>query len=307
VSPLITILIPSYERPAYLRRALDSISIQRFRDFEVIVTDDSASDSVEKFISASNYDFPIQYIRNHPPQGTPRNWTAGLAIASGAWIKILHDDDWFSTSDALGKYSNRISENVDLVFSGYYAVFEESGKRVDRTITEHRFQKIQQDPFLLCASNRIGPPSVMLFRRDLSVHFDPSLKWIVDWEGYIRMLLTHRAGYVSDPLICMSYNTTQVTKSCLGNPAIEVPEYLTFYAKHGARARRGVILYDAWWRLIRNLSIRSIGQLEAYASGKQMPDFLKRIVLHQRLLPLRFWRIGVLSKFGMFISYLMNR
>ena len=46
-SPLISICIPAYKRIDYLQKLLDSISIQTFKDYEVIVTDDSPDESVE--------------------------------------------------------------------------------------------------------------------------------------------------------------------------------------------------------------------------------------------------------------------
>ena len=307
MNPLISILIPAYERPDYLRRSLDQIAQQRFTDFEVIITDDSSSDSVEAFIRTHAYRFPIQYRRNRPALGTPRNWTAGIDLAKGEWIKILHDDDWLSDPDALTHYVNQIQPDVDLIFGGYEAVYEATGRREDRTITQAQFRRLTQDPHRLFASNLIGPPSVLMYRKTVREQFDPLLKWIVDWEGYIRLLQIHRAVYIDRVVICMSYNSTQVTQSCLGNPNIEIPEALIYYEKYGDQTRSSWITYDAWWRLIRNLSIRSVSELEQYASGASLPAFLKQVVRHQRLLPLACWKIGVISKIGMFISYNFNR
>lgn len=304
---LVSILIPAFERPDYLRRSLKQIALQSFRDFEVIVTDDSATDAIESFLREQTFDFPIRYRHNSPAKGTPLNWTSGIDLAAGEWIKILHDDDWLARPDSLDEYVRAIRPEIDLIFSGYEAVFEETGHREDRTISKHAFDEITRNPYKLFASNRIGPPSVLMFRRGMTEHFDPQLKWIVDWEGYIRMLQQHGAVYVDRPLICMSYNATQVTKSCLGNPAVEIPEALIFYAKHGEKTRSSWVTYDAWWRLMRNLSIRSEAELIRFAAGRPAPPFLLRLLKHQLLLPLAFWRIGVLSKFGMFLSYFVNR
>ncbi|MFM7672889.1 MAG: glycosyltransferase family 2 protein [Bacteroidota bacterium] len=305
--PLISILIPTYERPDYLRRSLDQLALQRFTDFEVIITDDSASNAVEAFMGSHSYAFPIRYRRNHPALGTPRNWTSGMDLATGDWIKILHDDDWLSSPDSLAQYADAIRPELDLIFAGYQAVYEETDKKEVRVLRPDQFKRICSDPYRLFAGNLIGPPSVLMFRRTMDVSFDPALKWIVDWEGYIRMLQKHRAGYIGQPLICMSYNATQVTQSCFGNPAVEIPESLLFYQKHGDRTRCSWLTYDAWWRMIRNLSIRSVAELNQYAGEMSVPAFLKRIVRHQQLLPPACWKFGVLSKIGMFISYNFNR
>lgn len=305
--PLLSILIPAYNRPDYLKRSLDQIALQRFTDFEVIVTDDSTTESVSDFLATAGYAFPIRYRRNQPALGTPRNWTAGLDLSAGQWIKILHDDDWLSDPDSLTHYANAIRPEVDLVFGGYEAVYEIDGRREHRTITQGQFHRLTRNPYRLFAGNLIGPPSVLMYRRTVAEQFDPQLKWIVDWEGYIRMLQQHSAVYIDRVLVCMSYNPTQVTQSCFGNPSIEIPEALYFYMKHGDQTRASWITYDAWWRLIRNLSIRSTAALQSYAAGAPVPAFLKRVIRHQGLLPPGCWKIGVFSKMGMFISYIFNR
>lgn len=307
MNPLISILIPTYERPDYLRRSLDHLAGQTFSDFEVIVTDDSASDSIEALLRNHSYKFPIQYRRNRPALGTPRNWTGGIDLARGEWIKILHDDDWLANPESLAHFAQAIRPEVELIFGGYEAVYEDSGLRENRTLSQHQFERLAKDPHRLFASNQIGPPSVLMYRRTITEGFDPQLKWIVDWEGYIRLLQKYRAAYIDRVVVCMSYNATQVTQSCFGNPNIEIPEALIYYQKHGDHSRSSWITYDAWWRLIRNLSIRSEAELKQYAQGAPLPAFLLRIVRHQQVLPARCWKLGALSKVGMYLSFIFNR
>ena len=64
----ISICIPAYKRIDFLKRLLDSIAIQSFRDFEVIVTDDSPSDEVELFCKLYNKRFVLYYYKNEEEQ-----------------------------------------------------------------------------------------------------------------------------------------------------------------------------------------------------------------------------------------------
>ena len=43
----------------------------------------------------------IRYFKNADQLGTPENWNEGLRKASGDWIKIMHDDDWFTGPESL--------------------------------------------------------------------------------------------------------------------------------------------------------------------------------------------------------------
>jgi glycosyltransferase involved in cell wall biosynthesis len=304
---LISILIPTFNRLDYLRRSLQSIGQQDFRDFEVIISDDSTTDDIEKFINSTSFSFTLFYRRNYPIIGTPRNWTAGLDLASGDWIKILHDDDWLYDRDSLQLYVNAIHSNVDLIFGGFKTVFEDGGNERSHLISDRYFTRIVRTPNLLFTKNVLGPPSTFMYRRTMEEGFDSRLKWIVDWEGYIRMIQRYQAVFVNSILVCVSYNASQVTRSCKNIPEIEIPETLIFYQKQGFQTRSSLLLYDAWWRLIRNLNIRSALELTTYADGNDVPSFLFKVVDHQQWIPVSWWKFGLISKTGMLISYILNR
>ena len=304
---LISICIPAYERPALLKRLLDSIAKQVFKDFEVIITDDSSTRDNEELLFNTPYKFSIHYQRNTRPLGTPANWLEGIKHASGQWIKIMHDDDWFTNQYALENFAAQLDEGADVLFSGYYSHDERSNQIKNKTISLPLFQSIKKDPYRLFANNFIGPPSVVLFRRSMQELYDPNLKWLVDLEAYVRMLRRYSCRYISLPLITMSYNDSQVTNSCFRNPEVEVPEALFFYKKHGSACIRSIQSYDGWWRLMRNLELREESTLRTYAAGYSVPAFLLQIVRFQKRFPISLLRKGVFSKLLMFVSYQFNR
>lgn len=305
--PLISICIPAYKRVDYLKRLLDSIEMQTFRRFEVIITDDSPDQIISDFIGVQNYNYSCRYFKNQPAKGTPLNWMEGMKYAKGDWIKIIHDDDWLTDQNSLQKYAEAISESVDCIFSGYIAHFEDSNTQVDKTISKRTFNKILEHPYYLFASNKIGPPSVLLFRKNIQEIYDSNLKWLVDLEAYIRMMNKYHCIYINSPLVTMSYNETQVTNNCFRNPYVEIREALIFYHKHGEVSHQRLIVYDAWWRLIRNLGIRNTADLLKYSSGYSIPGFLIRILNFQKFIALKMLKISILSKVLMLISFFLNR
>ena len=56
---------------------------------------------VEKYLNSSVFKFKIQYFKNKTSLGSPLNWLAAISHAKGDWIKIMHDDDYFSSIDSL--------------------------------------------------------------------------------------------------------------------------------------------------------------------------------------------------------------
>ena len=114
--PFISICIPVYKRVRYLRRLMDSIAEQDFRDFEVVVTDDSPNEEVGELCRSYAEKFSLKYHRNNFPLGTPENWNEAIRQAGGAWIKLMHDDDWFSAATSLQEFKNAIEANPEAGF-----------------------------------------------------------------------------------------------------------------------------------------------------------------------------------------------
>jgi glycosyltransferase involved in cell wall biosynthesis len=305
-SPYISICIPAYKRLDFLKRLLNSISIQNFRPFEVIITDDSPDDIIASYVRNEKFSFPVRYYKNSSPKGTPLNWMEGIQYAKGEWIKIIHDDDWLTDANSLQYFADAASENTDCVFCGYHAYFENTRKSINKTISQKEFQRIYKHPYYLFASNDLGPPSVVMFRKSVNELYDPALKWLVDIEGYVRMMQKYRCVYIDKALITMSYNDTQVTNECFRNPAIEIREALFYYQKNGSICHRRMVCYDAWWRLLRNLGIRSLPEIKVYAGDLAVPLFLQDIVSLQRRIPLNLLKIGLISKLFMFLTYSLN-
>lgn len=303
----ISICIPAYKRTHFLERLLTSITNQTYKNYEVIVTDDSDDNSVRDLCERFSGTIALLYYKNPTPLGTPKNWMAAIEKATGQWIKLIHDDDWFAEPDSLQQYADATSDNnVRFIFSGYNAFYEATHTYVNKTISQATFHKIKKNPLLLFANNLIGPPSVLMFHNEVTEYYDTNLKWLVDLEYYVSVLEKENALYVSKPLVNMSYNDTQVTTFCFGNPEIEIPEALYMYHKHTSAWTKHIMVYDAWWRLMRNTGIRSVSKLKEYAGAYPIPKFLSKIVKHQLLFPGKVLKFGIVSKAVMLVSYLIN-
>lgn len=300
---LISICIPVYNRLNYLKRLLHSIEQQSFKDFEVIITDDSTTLEIELFFKKETFPFSIQYIKNNPAKGTPLNWMEGIKYAKGNWIKIMHDDDWFSHPNALQSFATSTTTSVDCIFSGYHTFYESDDSQKNNTISINKFNRLINYPYILFAKNVIGPPSVLLFKKEMQELFDPQLKWLVDIEAYIRMMKHYKCAYIAQPLIIMSNNDSQVTNDCFRNKDVEVKEALIYYKKHGEIVASKMMAYDAWWRMLRNLNIRSEEELIQCAKGEDIPMFLKRLLFFQKKIPLAFLKNGLISKLMMAFSF----
>ena len=91
-SPTVTVVVPAYQRLRYLQEALRSAIGQTYADFELIVSDDGASDEIADYI-ASLGDPRLRYRRNQHNLGIAMNNLAAFSEARGKYIASLHDDD----------------------------------------------------------------------------------------------------------------------------------------------------------------------------------------------------------------------
>ncbi len=305
--PLISICIPAYERVDFLRRLLDSIKIQTFRRFEVIITDDSTSSNIQTFIESYNSNFQIQYYRNTPSLGSANNMHEGFKYANSNWIKIIHDDDWLASPNTLQSYADAIAPELLFIFSGYNSYFENTGRFNDETISQKKFQQLVKKPSLIFAKNTLGPPSVLMIHKSVEEFYDSQLKWFVDVEYFFRILPYRKAKYIDSALINVSYNDSQITNYTKTNPAVIIPESLYILNKHPESAIAKVLAYDSWWRAFRNIGISSIKEVERYSNGIPIPSVVRNILTIQRITPKKIIKTGLFSKILMYISYIINK
>lgn len=302
--PLISICIPAYKRVDQLNRLLLSISNQTFTDFEVIITDDSPDDSVTRLCETYAEKIPLRYYKNSVALGTPENWNEGIRKATGRWIKLMHDDDWFLHNDSLSKFASATVEaKGKLIFSGFKNIKgnENDGEKIK--LSSIRKFLLKQNPVSILSKNCIGPPSVTLFERLPLMEFDKNLKWLVDMEFYIRQLKEKSIFYINEPLIGIGISNSQVTASSSMNPKVEIPEHLYLLKKLGIKALDNVPFYDAYWRLFRNLRIYDISTIKEIATSIPLPKSLITIINFQKSIPSSLLNIGPFSKLLMLLCY----
>ena len=305
--PLVSICIPAYKRVEFLKRLLESISIQSFKDFEVIITDDSPTNEVYELSQAYKDKFALFYFKNAVAVGTPANWNEAIRHAKGEWIKIMHDDDWFSSPESLEIFVEHIHNGCKLIFSGYTRIYETKTKPAEKMVWSSSYKKaIAKNPEILFANNLIGPPSVTFIHRSASETYDKKLKWRVDIDFYIRVLKQEgKYIYINKSLINVGMSETQVTQASINDPKVELPEGWIFLKKHGIKPLRNIWIYDAWWRLFRNMNIKTEKQLVSYVN-ENWPMVIVKMTKDIGRIPAVLVRGGITSKIFMGLSYLKN-
>ena len=305
--PSISICVPAYKRTDYLSRLLDSVALQTYKNFEVIITDDSPDSSIEELCKSYAGQFELHYFKNSTNLNTPENWNEAVRKSKYEWIKIIHDDDWFADKDSLLNYAEAISAqpNIDFFFSAYTNVYE--GTNIKNQIYLSPFWKylINGNIETLISRNVIGPPSVTLYRKN-NIAYDRSMKYVVDIDFYCQYCNNRSWAYIDQPLINVGINEAQVTKYTYGVADVQLRESLLMLEKKDVLIFRNIIVYDGWWRLFRNFDIKKPEDIINIGYNKAIPSVLTNMISLQSLIPFRLLKIGLISKAVMCFSYLQS-
>lgn len=226
---LISICIPAYNHPHLLKRCLQSIIYQKYRNFEVIVTDDSRHDLLKIVVEEFNDD-RIKYFKNLQPLGSPQNWNYCISKAIGSVIKILHHDDWFYDQDCLSGFIEIFEKNPDIhfVFSQCYNITPLAKKLFAHS--RSTFKYVIKYPELLLFANWIGAPSNIAVSKNVvsNIQFDKNSSWYVDVIYYIDVLKTYKnISYIEFPLVNITSGShLQVTNTTPGIQKFEEALYV---------------------------------------------------------------------------------
>ncbi|MBI5141408.1 MAG: glycosyltransferase [Nitrospirae bacterium] len=112
--PLISIVIPTYNRALLLRRALQSVLEQTIVEWEVLVVDNHSNDDTDDVVMGFN-DPRIRLLKIHNNGIIAASRNLGINEACGKWVAFLDSDDWW-TPVKLEVSLNALSEGNDIVY-----------------------------------------------------------------------------------------------------------------------------------------------------------------------------------------------
>ncbi|HXI55926.1 MAG TPA: glycosyltransferase [Polyangia bacterium] len=198
--PLVSVIMPTFNRPDFLKRALDSLTQQTFTDFEVVVINDAGA-PVEALLDRYAGRLSVTYVRQARNRDRAAARNAGISVARGQYIAYLDDDDCYlpehlaTLIEALrdGKHQVAYSEAV-LVSEqktdgqGHYTA---GGQIMRMSLPFHRDRLLVYNdiPILCLMHHRSCLAEVGGFDEAMGTH--------EDWDLLIR--LAHRFEFVQVP------------------------------------------------------------------------------------------------------------
>ncbi|MDA7771006.1 glycosyltransferase [Candidatus Pelagibacter sp.] len=162
MKPLISVIIPTYQRSDKLKIAIQSVLAQTFVNFEVLIMDDGSEDGTRDIVNSfKDHRIFYSWQKNTGGPASPRN--NGIKIAKGEWIALLDDDDAWA-ENKLDEVSRQINNKNDLIYHDYSKVFTERNSQ--KELIKSKYLKNPKIIDLILNGNVIGVSTVVV-RKEL--------------------------------------------------------------------------------------------------------------------------------------------
>ncbi len=133
--PLISIIVPIYNVEKYLRPCLESIRVQTFKDFEVVLVDDGSTDNSGLICDEYAQKDKRFVVVHKPNEGTAKARITAFEHSKGEYITFIDSDDYVSPVYLEKLISPILEEGVDMVSCNYYDVEAHNQKETARKLT----------------------------------------------------------------------------------------------------------------------------------------------------------------------------
>lgn len=224
-SPLVSVIIPSFNHERYIEATLQSVANQTYENIQLIVIDDTSSDETvqlaARWLSEREGRFSSSIlIKNRKNLGADKTINKGILEARGEYVAILNSDDLFMPTRLTQLVGALVTSGRDVAFSKVIAIDD-----CDTMISPHRLPKVLQGVFDeadRCAENypAIGFGFIekniaistgnLVIRRNLfeKIGYFRCLKYIHDWDFILRSILVSEPVYVPEELYSYRIHNT---------------------------------------------------------------------------------------------------
>ncbi len=259
--PLVSVIIPTYNRAHLLPRAITSVLSQTLKDFELIIVDDGSTDNTREVVeSFQKKDKRIRYIWQENSGGPAKPKNMGIKNSRGKYIGFLDDDDeWLP--EKLKKQLKVFEQSKNLGIVGCSAFYVDSNTKKTRiNKIKRREDKNYSIDFLkgtfLGSSSSIVIPMYIFNNIGL---YDESFSVADDWDLYLRIIQKYDFESIDDPLF--NYYIHGDNISGIDNASTMAEENIKIISKNKEKYERNL-------RIKSNI-LSSAGFLYAMAGDKK--------------------------------------
>ena len=186
--PLVSVIIPTYNRKEYVVKAVDSAKGQTYGNVEIVVIDDGSTDATfETILELSKKDPRIVALKNSVNLGFVATLNVGVKASRGKYIARLDDDDVWLDPKKLEKQVAFMEKNPEYVLVGGGVIkIDSRGKEIVRFSLPESDQDIKKT---LLVSN-VFAHSAVLYKKESWVQaggYNKEFGFFADWELWLKL------------------------------------------------------------------------------------------------------------------------
>ena len=217
IYPLVSIVIPTFERPHYFRLALESVLAQTYRNLDIFITDNSHNTETADMMRRDFSCNPRIHYEHHPSYGVYENWYRARSYnnPNAAYVNWLMDDDLFMP-DKIAVMMDAFFANPDLsLVTSYRECIDADGNKlpdipatspIAQEVTKFSGETIGTN-ILVYLTNFVGEPTTALLKKkfmldghDLGFSGKEGKYLISDFPTWLRLLSQGNMVYFPQPL-----------------------------------------------------------------------------------------------------------
>jgi glycosyltransferase involved in cell wall biosynthesis len=204
-TPLVSVVMPSYNHEKFIAEAISSVLGQDFSDFELLIVDDASPDASRQIIQKyAAEDFRIRVILHETNRGIAKTMNDGIDIAKGKFVAIIDSDDVWA-KDKLTKQLAVAVSNEDFVIWSEGEVIDDKGQPIglsfselNKTVYKKKSGHIFED---LLLGNYIFGSTLFCKKHNLAgIRFDERLRYLNDYKFALELAQKWDFYYVAEPL-----------------------------------------------------------------------------------------------------------
>lgn len=233
--PKVSVIIPTYNRAHFIAQAVESVLMQTYQDFELIIIDDGSTDNTKEVLESYRDRLHYFYQEN---QGRSVARNRGIELAKGEYIAFLDSDDLWLPNKLSRQVPILETSDLDIVLvHGYKQVVDTHLSPVPGWEIE-KLRKcfapaVENKQTYEAFIQGICPlfTSTVLVRKSATEvvgGYDPELKALEDLDFYLRLLLNnYKFAFLGEPAVILYRCHSGNTDALLSNLG-----YLKVYQKH---------------------------------------------------------------------------
>ncbi len=235
-APRLSILVATWNCAPLLATCLNSLAIQSWKDWELLLLDNSSTDGTAELAAAWQQTQGLEkrlIWSSEPDAGIYDAWNRGLQLAQGTYLSFIGADDTFLDAGSLERIAGLTASGADLITArnAYYAA---DGRFLRHWGSGWQWQRMRQ-------SMNIAHPG-MLVRRELFDRmgpFDSSFRICGDYDWFLRLPKDLRTVHTTESIL-------KVVQAGVSHTRISAVYAETFRAQ---RRHLGAAASAGWWAL----------------------------------------------------------